>query len=93
MAELDISDVSAPASSDSPIAGKTVVFTGTLERMTRAEAKTRAEAMGAKVSGSVSARTDYVVAGPGAGSKEKKARELGVTFLSEDDWLTLIGER
>ncbi len=90
MAELDISDVSAPASSDSPIAGKTVVFTGTLERMTRAEAKTRAEAMGAKVSGSVSARTDYVVAGPGAGSKEKEARELGVTLLSEDDWLALI---
>ncbi len=93
VAELDISDVSAPASSDSPIAGKTVVFTGTLERMTRAEAKTRAEAMGAKVSGSVSARTDYVVAGPGAGSKEKKARELGLTLLSEDDWLALIGER
>ncbi len=91
VAELDIADVSAPNATDSPIAGKTVVFTGTLERMTRAEAKTRAEALGAKVSGSVSARTDYVVAGPGAGSKEKKARELGLTLLTEDDWLGLIG--
>ena len=67
------------------------MFTGTLERMTRAEAKARAEALGAKVAGSVSARTDYVIAGPGAGSKEKKARELGLTVLSEDDWLALIG--
>ena len=74
-----------------PIAGKTVVFTGTLERMTRAEAKARAEALGAKVAGSVSARTDYVVAGPGAGSKEKAARELGVPILSEEEWLALIG--
>ena len=78
VAELDIEDVAAPGASGSPIAGKTVVFTGTLERMTRAEAKARAEALGAKVAGSVSARTDYVVAGPGAGSKEKAARELGV---------------
>ena len=90
-AELAIEDVAAPAASGSPIAGKTVVFTGTLERMTRAEAKARAEALGAKVAGSVSARTDYVVAGPGAGSKEKAARELGVTILSEEEWLALIG--
>ena len=68
-----------------------MVFTGTLERMTRAEAKARAEALGAKVAGSVSARTDYVVAGPGAGSKEKQARELGLAVLSEDDWLALVG--
>ncbi len=91
VAELTIIDVEAPAVTGSPIAGKTVVFTGTLQRMTRAEAKTRAEALGAKVSGSVSARTDYVVAGPGAGSKEKAARELGVTVLTEEEWLALSG--
>jgi DNA ligase (NAD+) len=83
--------VAAPSARRSPLAGKTIVFTGTLERMTRAEAKARAEALGAKVAGSVSARTDYVVAGPGAGSKEKKARELGLTVLSEEEWLDLAG--
>ena len=75
----------------SPVAGKTVVFTGTLARMTRAEAKARAEALGAKVAGSVSARTDYLVAGPGAGSKATKAAEIGITVLDEDAWLALIG--
>ncbi len=74
----------------SPISGKTVVFTGTLEKMTRSEAKARAERLGAKVAGSVSKQTDYVVAGPGAGSKLKNAEALGVTVLSEDDWLKLI---
>ncbi len=87
---LTIEEVSAPAASDSPVAGKTVVFTGTLEQMTRAEAKARAEALGAKVSGSVSAKTDCVVAGPGAGSKAKKAAELGVEILNESEWLALI---
>jgi DNA ligase (NAD+) len=90
--ELDVQDFEAPSTEGSPVAGKTVVFTGTLETMTRSEAKARAETLGAKVSGSVSARTDYVVAGPGAGSKAKKAAALGVTTLSEQDWLELIGQ-
>lgn len=75
--------------SDSPITGKTLVFTGTLEKMTRAEAKARAEAMGAKVAGSVSAKTDLLIAGPGAGSKAAKAAELGITVIDEDEWLAI----
>ncbi|OOY28548.1 DNA ligase (NAD(+)) LigA [Thioclava sp. L04-15] len=77
--------------SDSPVSGLTVVFTGTLEKMTRAEAKARAEALGAKVSGSVSAKTDLVVAGPGAGSKAKKAAELNIRVIDEDEWIDLAG--
>jgi DNA ligase (NAD+) len=90
--ELTIQNVEAPQSDGSPVAGKTVVFTGTLTRMSRSEAKAQAERLGAKVSGSVSAKTDILVAGPGAGSKEKKAQDLGVEMLDEDGWLKLIGE-
>lgn len=90
--KLDVQDFEPPTTDGSPVAGKTVVFTGTLEVMTRSEAKARAESLGAKVSGSVSAKTDYVVAGPGAGSKAKKAAELGITTLSEQEWLDLIGQ-
>jgi DNA ligase (NAD+) len=82
----------AEKSKDSVVAGKTVVFTGSLEKMTRDEAKATAERLGAKVAGSVSKKTDYVVAGPGAGSKLEKARDAGVTVLTEDEWFKLIGQ-
>src|SRR5947199_4810551 len=87
--QITILDAEKPKS-NSAVAGKTVVFTGALERMTRDEAKAMAERLGAKVSGSVSKKTDYVVAGPGAGSKLGKAKDLGVAVLSEDEWFDLV---
>ncbi len=90
VSELEVQEAVRADTSGSPVAGKTVVFTGTLEKMTRAEAKARAERLGAKVSGSVSAKTDLLVAGPGAGSKAKKAADLGIEVLDEDGWLALI---
>ncbi|HXC53722.1 MAG TPA: NAD-dependent DNA ligase LigA [Rhizomicrobium sp.] len=88
--EVDVEPMAARKIEGSPVAGKTVVFTGSLEKMTRQEAKARAESLGAKVSGSVSAKTDLVVAGPGAGSKLKDAQTHGVQVIDEDAWLTMI---
>jgi DNA ligase (NAD+) len=89
--EVTILDAEKPKS-NSAVAGKTVVFTGSLEKMTRDEAKATAERLGAKAAGSVSKKTDYVVAGPGAGSKLAEANKHGVAVLTEDEWLKLIGE-
>ena len=88
--ELDIQTYEAPATKDNPIAGKTLVFTGTLENMGRAEAKSQAESLGAKVVGSVSKKTDYVVIGADAGSKAARAEALGVAIITEEDWSKLI---
>ena len=92
VAELDAIQPLAKAKTDTAVAGKTVVFTGALEKMTRDEAKAQAEALGAKTAGSVSKKTDLVVAGPGAGSKLKDAEKHGVKVLTEDEWLALIGQ-
>jgi DNA ligase (NAD+) len=89
LAEITVEDAER-ARADSPVSGKTVVFTGSLEKMTREEAKAMAERLGAKTAGSVSKKTDYVVAGPGAGSKLSKATELGVRVMTEDEWLAMV---
>ncbi len=86
---LTIQSYEAPIIGDSPLAGKTIVFTGSLEKMSRAEAKAKAESLGAKVSGSVSKKTDYVIAGTDSGSKAKKAQDLGVIILTESEWLEI----
>ena len=87
--KLEVQDAERPKT-DTPVAGKTVVFTGALEKMTRDEAKAQAERLGAKVASSVSKKTDIVVAGPGAGSKLKLAAELGLQVMNEDEWLAFI---
>ncbi|MFK7839300.1 MAG: NAD-dependent DNA ligase LigA [Bdellovibrionales bacterium] len=87
---LNITEYDRPQNSDSKIADKTLVFTGTLTQTTRQEAKAKAESLGAKVSGSVSKKTDYLIAGADAGSKLKKAKDLGVEVLSEEEWIALI---
>lgn len=91
LAQLQVIPAEKPKT-DTAVAGKTIVFTGSLERMTRDEAKAQAERLGAKVSGSVSKKTDLVVAGPGAGSKLKDAEKHGVKVLTEDEWLAMVGE-
>ncbi len=90
-AELSIEDFVAPEVGSSAVAGKTVVFTGSLETMSRGEAKAKAESLGAKVAGSVSKKTDYVVIGADAGAKARRAQDLGVTCLSEQEWLAMVG--
>ena len=89
---LVLVDEILPDNDTSSLSGKTLVFTGTLEKMSRSEAKSLAENLGAKVSGAVSAKTDLVIAGPGAGSKIKKAEELEIEVLDETAWLNLIGK-
>jgi DNA ligase (NAD+) len=90
--EVNVLDYEAPARQASPLAGKSIVFTGSLDSMSRSEAKARAEALGANVTSSVSAKTDFLVAGGDPGSKAAKAAALGVAVLDEAAWLELVNE-
>jgi len=90
--ELDIQDMEKPAVLASAVTGKTIVFTGSLQTMSRDEAKAQAERLGAKASGSISAKTDLLVAGANAGSKLKKAKDLGISVISEDEWQVIVSQ-
>jgi DNA ligase (NAD+) len=90
ISQVEVTDYEVSRRTTSQLAGKTIVFTGTLETMTRSEAKAKAESLGAVVAGDVSSKTNYVIAGPGAGSKAQKAKELGIPMLSEAEWLKMI---
>jgi DNA ligase (NAD+) len=92
MSLIEISDYVPTFSIQSKLSGKTIVFTGALNKMSRGEAKTKAESLGANVSNSISKKTDYVVSGNSAGSKLKKAKDLGVSVISENDWFKIIDE-
>jgi DNA ligase (NAD+) len=89
---VEVIDYSTPAGDSSPLTGKLIVFTGTLTKMSRSEAKVRAEALGANVASSVSKKTDYLVVGDNPGSKARQAYDFGVKTLTEEQWLTLIGD-
>jgi DNA ligase (NAD+) len=90
ISQIEVTDVELPKTTTTQLAGKTIVFTGTLETMTRSEAKVKAESLGAIVAGDISRKTDFVIAGPGAGSKEQKAKELGIRLLSEAEWIEMV---
>ena len=90
ISQIEVTDFEVPHMQTSQLTGKTIVFTGTLEKMTRSEAKAKAESLGAIVAGDVSSKTDYVITGPSAGSKAEKAKKLGIQMLSEDEWLEMI---
>jgi DNA ligase (NAD+) len=90
ISQIEVTDYEVSRTITSQLVGKTIVFTGELKTMTRNEAKAKAESLGAIVAGDVSSKTNYVIAGPGAGSKLQKAKELGIPLLSEADWLKMV---
>ena len=90
ISQIEVTDFEVSHTQTSQLTGKTIVFTGTLEKMTRSEAKAKAESLGAIVAGDVSSKTDYVIAGQSAGSKVKKAKDLGIQVLTEAEWLEMV---